>query len=278
MRPEGRRETYTSIIYLEPFDERNQRAFGYDMFSEPVRREAMEIARDTDRTTLSGKVKLVQETEKDVQSGFLLYVPVYKKGMPVSTMQERRAALHGYVYSPFRIKDLMRGIIGGSLQDVDLEIFDGTVISEKTLMYDSDEESTAYALSKNQQRLFTDKKVIDLYGRQWTLYISSLPSFEALYERQVPLGILLSGLVISLLLFLLIRSLEGTREQALIMAHDMTDALRKNEERYRDTLESMMEGCQIIGFDWRYLYVNNAAEKQNRRPKEELLGRSMVDM
>ena len=46
--PEGDRETYTAIIYLEPFSGRNLRAFGYDMFSEPVRRAAMEQAMDSD--------------------------------------------------------------------------------------------------------------------------------------------------------------------------------------------------------------------------------------
>ncbi|MEK6743294.1 MAG: CHASE domain-containing protein [Nitrospirota bacterium] len=234
VRPEGRREVYTSIIYLEPFDGRNQRAFGYDMFSEPVRRAAMEIARDADRTTLSGKVKLMQETEKDVQSGFLLYVPVYRKDMPVSTVQERRAALLGYVYSPFRIKDLMGGIIGGSLQDIDLEIYDGTDISENRLMYDSDEESTAYELSKNHQRLFTDRRVVDLYGHQWTLCFSSLPPFEDLYERQVPLGILLSGLAISLLLFFFIRSLESARKHALLLADERGWFARQQEDANRE--------------------------------------------
>jgi CHASE1-domain containing sensor protein len=44
VRPEGQRETYSSIIYLEPFADRNLRAFGYDMLTEPVRCEAMERA------------------------------------------------------------------------------------------------------------------------------------------------------------------------------------------------------------------------------------------
>ena len=46
VKPAGKRKLYTSIIYLEPFSGRNVRAFGYDMFSEPVRRKAMEYARD----------------------------------------------------------------------------------------------------------------------------------------------------------------------------------------------------------------------------------------
>jgi len=64
VRPDGSRDLYTSIIYLEPFKDRNLRAFGYDMFSEPIRRKAMEQARDTNTPALSGKVVLVQETDR----------------------------------------------------------------------------------------------------------------------------------------------------------------------------------------------------------------------
>ncbi len=51
--------------------------------------------------------------------------------------------------------------------------------------------------------------------------------------------------------------------------------LGRSEERYRSTLDTILEGCQIIGFDWRYLYLNPAAATQNRRPNGSLLGRSM---
>ena len=76
--PEGARESYTSIIYLEPFDDRNARAFGFDMFSEPTRRQAMEFARDHNRPTLSGKVILRLETDKDLQAGTVMFVPFTK--------------------------------------------------------------------------------------------------------------------------------------------------------------------------------------------------------
>lgn len=56
------------------------------------------------------------------------------------------------------------------------------------------------------------------------------------------------------------------------------EALRESEERYRSTLDSMLEGCQIIGFDWRYLYVNDAVARLSRRAKEELLGHTMMEM
>jgi PAS domain S-box-containing protein len=54
-------------------------------------------------------------------------------------------------------------------------------------------------------------------------------------------------------------------------------ALRASEERYRTTLDNILEGCQLIGFDWRYLYLNEAAAGHNRRPNAELLGRTMPE-
>jgi len=57
--PPGGRELYTAIVYLEPFTGRNLRAFGYDMYSDPVRRAAMVQSRDENAVALSGKVTLV---------------------------------------------------------------------------------------------------------------------------------------------------------------------------------------------------------------------------
>jgi diguanylate cyclase (GGDEF)-like protein/PAS domain S-box-containing protein len=58
----------------------------------------------------------------------------------------------------------------------------------------------------------------------------------------------------------------------------LDDSLRASELRFRNTIENMMEGCQILGHDWRYLYLNAAAEKHNHRPNDELLGRVYMEM
>lgn len=55
-------------------------------------------------------------------------------------------------------------------------------------------------------------------------------------------------------------------------------ALKQSEQRYRTTVHSILEGCQIVGFDWTYLYLNAAAEVHNRRPNSELLGNRLPEM
>lgn len=56
------------------------------------------------------------------------------------------------------------------------------------------------------------------------------------------------------------------------------EELRRSEERYKTTLDGMLEGCQIIGYDWKYLYVNEAAALQGRKAKEELFGHTMMEV
>jgi PAS domain S-box-containing protein len=54
--------------------------------------------------------------------------------------------------------------------------------------------------------------------------------------------------------------------------------IEQNEEHYKNTLNSMLEGCQIIGYDWRYLYLNTIAERQSKRQRMALLGYSFMDV
>jgi PAS domain S-box-containing protein len=55
------------------------------------------------------------------------------------------------------------------------------------------------------------------------------------------------------------------------------EKLRAAEEHYRLTLDNMLEGCQIIGRDWRYIYLNTMAVRHSRKPKEALIGRTMME-
>ncbi len=208
--PAGDREIYTSIIYLEPFVDRNLRAFGYDMYSEPTRRKAMEQASDYDIVALSGKVVLVQETDKDLQAGTLMYVPVYRKGMPINTTEERRTAILGWVYSPYRMVDLMQGILGSRNLKIHLKIYDNDRISQNSLLFDNQGKDTIGHTDKSVETLTIP---IVFNGKKWTLQFSKENGQFAYFENKV-LVVLLSGFIISLLLFSLSLSLSNTRFRA----------------------------------------------------------------
>jgi PAS domain S-box-containing protein len=230
VKPEGDREIYTSIIYLEPFTGRNLRAFGYDMFSEATRNEAMTRAQDIGDLAFTGKVKLVQETKKDVQAGLLAYFPVYKNGVIAQTPEQRRAALVGWVYSPYRMKDLLDAIAGDSLVMTRLEVFDGENATGDNLLYDSHAEQSELAAVKLSA--VSSIKKIEFGGRYWTLRYTALPGYEATLNRQ-PIWIELLGLAtIGILLLVLTWLLINTRRNAEAIANDLTASIRKSEARY----------------------------------------------
>ncbi|MGZ4959943.1 MAG: bifunctional diguanylate cyclase/phosphodiesterase [Methylomonas sp.] len=232
VRPEGPRDTYSSIVYLEPFDWRNQRAFGYDMYSEPVRRAAMERARDENRAVVSGKVRLMQETEKNVQPGFLMYLPVYRHGLPDDSLADRRKHLIGWVYAPFRMHDLMGGIMGTHFDEIGntlaFDIYDGDQIHAENLMYDSLAETEAGSLAEHEP-ILRSISTIDVGGRLWTIEVRSLPGFEARLKSHSAQLIDIAGIVGSFLASLVVWLLVTGRERAFAKAREMTRSLRESE-------------------------------------------------
>ena len=267
--PAGQRETYTSIIYLEPLNWRNQRAIGYDMFSDPVRRAAMERARDTGKTSVSGKIKLVQETRHDVQAGFLMFVPLYDRTAVTDTVAARRAALRGYVYAPFRVADLIHGIFQGRLDEVGLEIFDNADMSANERMFRSVTLSELDPDTPHMQAV----RQLDVNGRTWTLRFTALPPLFNTGSYSPPSIVLWAGIAMSLLLFLAVWSLVRTRGKALALASRMTGALRERNERLREITATLGEGVVVQDADGVVTFANPATTEHLGWTPEELVGR-----
>jgi CHASE1-domain containing sensor protein len=225
--PAGERELYSPILYLEPFDERNQRAFGYDMLSEPVRRAAMNYARDSGQPALSGKVTLKQENDIDIQAGFLLYEPLYKQSSPSATVQERREALYGYVYSPFRAKDFMRRVLLNSGTNLFISLYDTTNpddITSTTLLF------TNKLL--DQEVAFEVPAQISYGGKTWTVVYHVPPSYGQSYIETTMLYILrFFGVALSGALAVIIYILHVRRENAVAYAARVTKDLHRAKEK-----------------------------------------------
>lgn len=263
------RDEYHAIVMLEPFSGRNLRAFGYDMYSEPTRRAAMERARDTGMPALSGKVTLVQETSYDRQAGTLLYVPVYRSDMPKATVAQRREALKGFVYAPFRMNDLMRGIMGNQFPDVRLEIFDGETVDPEARLYTSE---TSAATSVNESPRFSQTVPFTFDNTTWMLRVESRPGFEAPGESSLQAGILIGGGIISVLLFAIAWSVVSTQVHAKSLALRMTQALRGSERRFRAVHDHAAFGIVQTTPDGVIVHTNPAFQRMIGYTEEELQG------
>jgi len=269
IRPPGQRELYTSIIYLEPFADRNLAAFGYDMYAEPTRHEAMRRAARLGETSITAKVRLMQETHGEVQAGILLYVPVYEPGLPLTTPEQRMQALLGFVYSPYRVDDLMRGILQAANLPLALRIYASPGEQPQHLIHSTEEIPEAGTAQYSQvQRL-------DLYGQIWTLRLDSLPAFEARFHANETLVIGL-GLGLSLLLFFLTSSLALRHSRAKALAEEMTrhihkskHDLRQSEERLSLALKGSNDGLWDLDLEAGTMYASPRAwDMLGYRPNE----------
>ncbi|MBI2779703.1 MAG: CHASE domain-containing protein [Gammaproteobacteria bacterium] len=275
IKPEGQRPEYYPVIYLEPFAGRNLRAFGYDMYSESVRRAAMDQARDTGAAVISGKVTLVQETGQNKQAGFLMYLPLYANGLPKGTLAERRAAMLGFIYSPFRVNDLMQVILGREWPGIRLEVFDGRQIAPEARLYGESPEG-----QENYHPLFTQTVSIDVGGHPWTLRFFSDSAFDADVDQEEPWIILVGGVVLSILLATVIWMLSTYRVRALSLANRMTGELRKNEAVLRETTtlqQAILDSADfaIISTDQRGVIstFNASAERMLGYAAQDLVGK-----
>ncbi len=224
--PAGARDPYSSVVYLEPFDERNRRAFGYDMYSEPVRREAMDRARDSGRPALTGKLVLVQEYGSEIQPGFLIYLPIYAQATEPVTVAARRAALRGFVYSTLRAHDAMQRIFGSGPGGIDIELFDGEIAEDRLLFASARRSGTAR---------FVVTHCIEVAGRPWVARFSSTAGFEASQASMEPVLILAGGGALSLLLFAFTQT--GARHRRRLQA--IAASLARSRDEFRTLVENV---------------------------------------
>lgn len=261
--PPGPRSDYGVIVYLEPFDWRNQRAFGYDMLSEPVRREAMTRALQLGVPALSGKVRLVQETTIDPQPGVLLYMPVFRRGAELGTPAQRERAFVGWVYSPFRMNDLIAGTLGNAGPRIRLRIYDGHDTRPETLLFDSHPDLDRAAE-------LSDRSLLELDSRVWTLVFDTTPrltpNHATGHRLETAAIVLICGLLV-----LLTASLAAARARARALDRIST-SLRSSEARYSTLVNLSRDGIAALDADLHFSFLNPRLLRLLGHPEGRLIG------
>lgn len=219
-------ETYV-VSYVEPVDERNQRAFEYDMKSETSRREAMERARDTGLPTGTGGVRLVQETDSDVQPGYLIVLPVYLRPMAKDApVEERRRNLKGFVFSALLMNDFFSAFLERDTYLPQVMIYDGDEVRPEKLLY----SSVVPRGNPEHEPVWNEQVVTVIAGRSWLLNFVSTPQFEADSDLSWILLVVMVGIAGSSLLFGMAWHEQRTQKKILQANRELLDLNRMKSE------------------------------------------------
>ncbi len=261
--PAGKRDTYTTTLYFEPFAEHLLPSLGYDGFTDPVRRAAMEKARDSGMAALSGKISPLTGGREIRQANVRIYLPAYRYGAAIATPEQRRSNIIGWVYSPFLLEDLMSGILGEHAAAVDIKIFDGEEISEVTKLYDPDQHSD----EERANSRFRGQQQISIANHTWTMAISSLPDFEAQLGQGEARLIAYAGIVASLLLALL--------SWLLIYIQKRRQQLAAVEASYSTMFDNTLDAALLLQGN-RIINCNSMATELLGRSRAAIIGQQLT--
>jgi PAS domain S-box-containing protein len=265
---------YTSIVFIAPLTS-NLKAMGYDTYSEPIRRKAMAKACDNNIATLSGKLKLIQENDTGMQAGSIIYLPVYTKDMPLNTVLERRKAIKGWVSLPCQMNNLFENIVKQShlinKYKIHLQIYDDSV-SLQSLLFDSQKDRNA-KLEHFPQYIYTTP--LEFNGTRWMLKFTQYED-QKIYLNQKVVLIASSGLIISILLFILSFSILNKQIIAKNSAKQLKIKLKESEARFSLFMEHLPAIVFIKDNQGKTLFVNKYMD--DKLGASAWIGKNMVDI
>lgn len=241
--PPGRLEPRFPVLFVSPSEGSNLRGLGYDLGSEPARKEAMDEARDRDSVAMSRRLQLILDQPEQSRPGFVLFLPIYANDLPTSTVEERQQALRGYVFAAYRMSDFMQTLNYSRNPYLALQIFDDEGYdslkggAQLALLHDTHPERQA-----DYQAPLNEERELSFGGRTWLLRFESRQSVP-LFSFQDPASIALTaGICLASLTGLLLWMLSTQGQRAMNLAQGMTQKLEQSEQIFRLAAEGANDG------------------------------------
>lgn len=230
------------IKFIEPLN-LNAAALGLDIASEPKRREAAELARDTGLPTITKKIILVQDKEKT--PGLNFYLPMYKTNTKLDTVEDRRKSHLGWIYGPFICEKFFDQILSPLEKQLELKVYEGAHTSDENLLYHSPTTQT----KKFKNAIFTE---MVLGQRNLILVWNKGPAFISSHNTIIA-WVSFCGALASLLLTNLMVSLQLLGRRSRELADELTAELSESREKFKEgerRLLYALEGSNDGIWDW----------------------------
>lgn len=230
VRPPGNREEYMVLRHIFPS---SKNPVGYDIYNPgDSYHPAAEAAVLADRAIATPPILLARDIGKQLSpelTSVVIRLPVYVKGSAPLTEAQRKQSIWGLVSVAIRSLDLVRSVLPPELAnhahirivDLDAErdggnalIFDSSWLGPQSATFNAGNVSPL---------------LINIGMRQWAITVRDQTPAAASWTRPIPLLVLASGLIISLLFAAFTHNLIRANKKADKRVVDATRELLKNQ-------------------------------------------------
>lgn len=203
----------SAIVLLEPPDDRNLAAIGYDMYSDPLRRSAMRLTRQSGQPAMTGPVTLVQEISNDPQPGTLIYVHV--PGNP-------KGEAEGFIYAPLRMGQFFTAPSRWLHPYVTIRVHDSEAPDQP--LYADANHAAAEAAGRPVMR-----RTVSVAGRQWAFEARDIRASGILGDTPLSILTALAVLVLSVAIAIAVQSVAAVHRHTLELAQMQARSLRDKD-------------------------------------------------
>ena len=242
IKPPGERPEYAVLSYLEPMG-KNVAAWGLDLNADPLRRSAVDRARDSGQISASSAVTLLRDGNASVAST-LLRLAVYRGGGVPGSVEERQRLYSGIVGSAVRVGAMIDATLSKEvLARAELQIYEaGEGAARDALLFDSAAPRAAASAPDEFSRYEVTRRLA-VGDREWRLRIVPRKDPVDLLDKAGIAAILAALLAISALLFWLMTSVAISESRGAELAQRNREAAllreRLQEQAMRDKLTGL---------------------------------------
>lgn len=255
----GQRSMYVPVRYISPLV-KNRPAVGYDVFSEPTRRQAVEHAMATGEMSITAPIELVQGSPGNI--GLLEFYPIHQN---VDLANTEHPKLKGFAVGVIKVDPMIKNATLGAIPaGLDIELKDLNADPQHNLLYRSDHSATN-TLSVNTQAIAWSRPVT-VANRKWQLTLLPSNQYQEQDSHRVAWAAGIVGLLFASLLQVLMLGMTGrsavigrkNKELQFLAYHDVLTGL-PNRSAGRDRLtqalaESTADNSNLAVM---YLDLNN---------------------
>ncbi|MGQ5525148.1 PAS domain S-box protein [Chitinimonas sp. PSY-7] len=268
------------IRFIEPIDT-NRASLGLDLGAEPRQREAIERAIQTGKPTITQSVRLDQDASS--RPAYLYLIPWFQSDITPATEAERRAKLQGFVYAPIVVEEILKGVDKAVAEELDLELFDGSIPMATNRIFDSDPRTEGYLILSSTKNVvpaqqstphFKQLHRLEIGGRKLSLVVQTTPQFDKAVSSPTPKIVAVCGTLLSLFFALIFWLLMNGRLRAERLAEKMT----ADVERLAMVARFTTNGVFITDAQCRVIWINEGFSRITGYQPDEVIGKSPTDL